>query len=189
MENAVPYGWSDLDLNELIMISKNEIRIAWIGSNLSSQELLIKCNELGLKARQLKVGTREVWQHEIENDGNVVDYHDGKGNPASVMYDLSAVPFTLKEYGDKYGAEYSKKPKYRSKTRDILVSAFDTLKNKRVIVDGIHRGAVMSSKYSDDSDFSNRIVYEWYGDKVKEIFTFDFNPFYRNNTRKVPVNS
>jgi hypothetical protein len=127
---------------------------------------------------------------EIENNGYVVDYHDGKYNPASVMNDSNAVHFTLKEYGDKYGAEYSKEPKYRSKTRDILITAFDTLKNKRVIVDGIHRGAVMSSKYSDDSDFSYRVVYEWNGDKVKEIFaSLILVPFTATILEQVPVNS
>lgn len=107
------------------------------------------------------VGTRQVWQDEIENNGYVVDYHDGKCNTANILYDSKAMHYTLQQYGKKYGADYSKNPIYRSKTRDILVSAYDTFKNKRVIVDGIHRAVVMSSEYSDASDFSNRIVYEW----------------------------
>lgn len=142
------------------------------------EHLLAKCNLIGVIGRQLNVGTKEVWQDEIENNGYVVDYHDGKYNSISVMDDSNAMHYTLQEYGDKHGFEYSNNPKYRSKTCDILVSAYDSIKDKRVIVDGIHRAAVMSSKYSDDSDFANRIVYEWYGDKVNGIFPYDFKPFY-----------
>jgi hypothetical protein len=69
------------------------------------------------------------------------------------------VHYTLQQYGNKYGAEYSNNPKYRSKTRDILVSAYDTFKNKRVIVDGIHRAAVMSSTYSGrDDEYGSGLV-------------------------------
>jgi hypothetical protein len=184
--NPTSPRWNHLDLHVLIRVSIKNVYVDWIGHpghGLSPEVVLAKCNELGVKARQLKVGTREVWQNEIENNGCVVDYHDVKGNPAGVVNDSNAVHYTLQEYGAKYGAKYSSNPKYRSKTDDILVSAFDTFKNKRLIVDGIHRGAVMSSEYSSDSDYSKRIVYEWYGDKVKEIFIYDFNPFYRDNTR------
>ena len=185
MDNPLSSGWVQLDLIELIRVSieNDNVRVAWIGHQYkqSPEHLLALCDLIEVKARQLKVSTREVWQNKIDNSGYVVDYHDGNGNPANVMTDSKAVHYTLQQYGDKYGAEYSNNPKYRSKTRDILVSAYDTFKNKRVIVDGIHRAAVMSSTYSDDSDYSNRIVYEWYGDKVNELFPYDFKPFYRSN--------
>jgi hypothetical protein len=186
MDNPTTPKWDPVDLNEIIKISIDNVLVDWIGHpghGLSPEVVLVKCNKLGLEARQLKVGTREVWRNEIENNGYVVDYHDGKGNSANVVTDSNAVHYTLQEYGTKHGAKYSSNPKYRSETDNILVSAFDTFKNKRVIVDGIHRGAVMSSKYSSESDYSKRIVYEWYGNKVNEIFTYDFSPFYRDNTR------
>jgi len=169
--------WVQLDLMKLIRVSIDNVIVDWIGHpghKLTPEVVLKKCNIVGVKARQLKIGTRQVWQNEIENDGYVVDCHDGRGNAVGA-YDPSAVHFTLKEYGVKYGNN----PDYQNRTGDILVSAFDISKNKRVIVDGIHRGAVMSSKYSNDSDYSQRIVYEWYGDRVGEIFTYDFMPFYR----------
>ncbi|HZD35613.1 MAG TPA: hypothetical protein VE130_10445 [Nitrososphaeraceae archaeon] len=41
----------------------------------------------------------------------------------------------------------------------------------------------MSSKHSIESDCSKWIVYEWYGNRVNEIFTYDFSPSSYNNTR------
>jgi hypothetical protein len=73
------------------------------------------------------------------------------------------VHFTVQDFGTKHGND----PEYQNKTGDILIGAFDTVKNKRVIVDGIHRVAVMSSAHSKNSDYTNRIVYEWYGPSVK----------------------
>jgi hypothetical protein len=174
MENLVPSGWNHLDLQELIRKTKELTLVAWIGGILSPQDVLTKCNELDVQARRLKVGTREVWQNEIENNGYVVSYHDGKGNLANYN-DPNAVHYTLQEYGAIHGND----PEYQSKTGDVLISAFDTIKKKRVIVDGIHRAAVMSSEYSKDSDFTDRKVYEWYGPNVKEIFPYDFMQFYR----------
>lgn len=96
-------------------------------------------------------------------------------------YNPKAVHFTVQDFGTKHGND----PKYQSKTGDILISAFDTVKNKRVIVDGIHRAAVMSSVYSKDNDYTNRIVYEWRGSNVSEIFPYDFMQFYRNDAPRI----
>jgi hypothetical protein len=103
----------------------------------------------------------------IEENGYLVRYHD----------DQNAVHYTLREWGAMNGDN----PKFKEKTGDILISAYDTLKNKRVILDGVHRGAVMSSVHSNESDFVNRIVYEWFGRNVKELFPNDFKQFYRDD--------
>ena len=171
MEYPNPSKWTNLDLQELIKSSRELILVAWIGKILSPQDLLTKCNELGIQATQLKVGTRKVWQQEIETNCYVVRYHEGTGK--EVNYDdPNAVHFTVQDWGVKHGND----PEYQKKTGNILISAFDTIKNKRVIIDGVHRGAVMSSAYSKDNDYTDKIVYEWYGSNVKDIFPYDFMP-------------
>jgi hypothetical protein len=167
MENSIPTGWTPLDLCELIMKSKDLVIVA-IGRNHSKEDMLTICRNLGVQARQLKIGSREVWQQEIEN------YHDGTGT--QVGFDNPrAVHFTVEEWGIKYGND----PEYQNKAGNILISAFDTIRKKRVIVDGTHRASVMSSEYSNNSDFPDRRILEWYGPNVKEIFPYDFMQFYR----------
>jgi hypothetical protein len=174
MEDPLSSRWTQLDLRELVRKNAEQTVVAMI--DLQPEDLLTLCNKIGVQARQLKVGTRDVWQKEVAKDGYVVRYHDGKGRDAKCD-DPKAVHYTLQDWGAKHGND----PEYQSKTGDILISAFDTIKNKRVIVDGVHRGAVMSSKYSRDSDYSDRIVYEWYGHKVRVIFPYDFMQFYRDD--------
>jgi hypothetical protein len=172
--------WTNLDLQELIKRSRELILVAWIGKILSPQDMLTRGDKLGIQARQLKIGTQEVWQQEIEPDCYVVRYHDGTGK--QVNYDdTKAVHFTVQDWGAKHGND----PEYQNKIGNILVSAFDTIKNKRIIVDGVHRGAVMSSAYSKDNDYTDRVVYEWYSPNVKEIFPNDFKQFYRNDVPRI----
>lgn len=174
METAISSEWTPLDLRVLVRQTKNEAQGYWIGKFEPEEQGLQMCNKTGVKGKQLKIGTREVWQEEIETDCYVVSYHDGMGKEVDYN-DPTAVHFTVQEYGTKHGNE----TEYQSKIGDILISALDTVKNKRVIVDGIHRAAVMSSKHSKNSDYTGRIVYEWYGPNVKEIFPYDFMQFYR----------
>jgi hypothetical protein len=170
----MPTQWNHLDLHEIIMKSKKLVKVAWIGWIQSKEDILTICNSLGVQARQLTVGTRDVWKQEIEKDCYVVQYHDGKGTEVDFDYPR-ATHFTVQEWGIKHG----KDPEYKNKTGDVLISAFDTFREKRVIVDGIHRAAVMSSEYSNNSDFADRRIYEWYGPYLKEIFPYDFKQFYR----------
>lgn len=72
-----PFRWTNLDLLELIKKSNDLLLVAWIGHTLSLQELLTRCIELEIQARQLRIGTRVVWQQ--ETDYYVVSYHDGTG--------------------------------------------------------------------------------------------------------------
>jgi hypothetical protein len=174
MESRIPVGWNHLELSELIMKSKEKVIVAWIGRSLSKEDMLTLCNYLGVQSRQLKVGTREIWQQEIEKDCYVAHYHDGTGTEVDCD-NPSAVHFTLQEWGLIHGND----PEYKNKTGDVLISTFDTIRKKRVIVDGIHRAAVMSSEYSNSSDFADRRIYEWYGPYVKQLFPFDFKQFYR----------
>jgi hypothetical protein len=82
MENPIPSGRTHLDLHELIEKANELIKVDWVGKHLSSQEVLTKCNKIGVQARQLRIGTKGVWQVDIAKDGLLVCYHDG--NSATV---------------------------------------------------------------------------------------------------------
>ena len=73
MDNPLSSGWVQLDLIELIRVSieNDNVRVAWIGHQYkqSPEHLLALCDLIEVKARQLKVSTREVWQNEIDNNG------------------------------------------------------------------------------------------------------------------------
>jgi hypothetical protein len=166
-------GWTSLSLGELIRESKRLIKGYWIGRLESEEKVLAKCTQIGIRARQFRIGGKEIWQQEIQDDCNVVRYHDRMGK--EVNYDdQNAVHIKAQDLGAKYGND----PEYQSKTGAILISAFDTFKRKRVIVDGVHRAAVMSSIFSKNSDYTDRILYEWYG-HVRAIFPYDFMQFYK----------
>jgi hypothetical protein len=55
------------------------------------------------------------------------------------------------------------------------VTAYDTKKDKRLIIDGIHRAAILTSETEKQCSMPSARIYECYGDNVDKIFPCDFS--------------
>jgi hypothetical protein len=58
---------------------------------------------------------------------------------------------------------------------DIIVTAYDTKKDKRLIIDGIHRAAILTPETEKQCSMPSARIYECYGDNVDKIFPCDFS--------------
>lgn len=173
MVDSFPGPWVDLNMNDLVQQTRIEAKIIWL--QLPNPVLLPLCEILGIRSRQCRISTRDVWE-QFANSCYVVSYHDRHGN--DVNWDRpEARHYTLQDWVSMHGNN----PSFR-RSGNIIISVYDSVKEKRVIVDGIHRGALLSSWNSgQDNQFSENSVYEWYGPFVNVIFPCDLCHFYSND--------
>jgi type II secretory pathway component PulL len=98
MEASISSGWDEFDLKELVKVSMENVIVDWIGHpeyKRSLEVVLAKSNEAGVKARQLKIGSKQVWQEMIEKDSYLVRYQDNQ----------NIVHFTVKKWGELHGCD------------------------------------------------------------------------------------
>jgi len=69
--------WDDLDMGILANHSRQEVRIAWF--SISDSILRPLCNRIGIRSRQCRISSQEVWQA-YANTCLVVSYCDDRGN-------------------------------------------------------------------------------------------------------------
>jgi hypothetical protein len=62
-----------------------------------------------------------------------------------------------------------------SKNDSDFMTAYDTKKDKRLIIDGIHRAAILTSETEKQCSMPSARIYECYGDNVDKIFPCDFS--------------
>jgi hypothetical protein len=168
-------SWDPLDMDVLVNHSRQEVRIAWF--SISNTILQPLCDKVGIHSRQCTISTREVWQA-YANTCLVVSYCDDRGNDIG-WFAPQARHRTLHDWSVLHGDE----PTYQRPGK-IIVSAYDSIKGKRIVVDGIHRAAVITrSNLTRKEQFPTTIVYEWSGPFLNMIFPCDFCHFYESEPR------
>jgi hypothetical protein len=147
-------GWTNLEMHKLIEKSE-ALEVLWFRlANKEEQSKL--CNILGIGARQLRITTIDEWK-KLALTSLTVHYHDQKGNGAN-WFDLGARSYTVQE-------QSLKQPLIRNGefTNNTIISVYDTVKKKRVLVDGNDRATILTTESrSQTKAIIDIMLYEWY---------------------------
>ena len=80
---------------------------------------------------------------------------DTKGSPEFIRK-FDPLTFEPEDFGD-----------------NVLVTACDTKKNRRIILDGTHRAVILTNESNMKLLFPSASIIECYGDEVDRLFPFD----------------
>ena len=53
---------------------------------------------------------------------------------------------------------------------EVYITVFDTKKDKRLLIDGLHRAAALTMACEENKSISKIVIYECYGERVDIIF-------------------
>jgi hypothetical protein len=129
---------------------------------------LFKISRLG--TRQCSIASYDAWESFSESC-YLVRYKYGKQ-----WQDEDAENYTLKEFASEKqnDPEFTRKGEF---AHNIIISAYDTQRDKRVIIDGIHRSVILTNECVSQQKVPTATIYECYGTTVDRIFPCDFSHF------------
>lgn len=181
-------AWQPLALTDFIVQARQRTGVIWWGGGgtvplgptpiafrfLSQDDLEALFRVLGIATRQYEIRGFEEWNR-FAKSCHTVSYKDGKGwqlidaknysledlakdniEEPSFVRRIDQVSHAPEEFGD-----------------GVIVTAYDTMKRKRLILDGIHRAAIMTNESKSRTRLPRATVIECYGNKVNQLFPFD----------------
>jgi len=167
-------GWTDLGMAELIQKSKEApLEVMWF--NAPNTELLGLCDILDIRARLLHINTIDKWK-KLADTCLTVRYHDQKDNGIN-WFEPGAMSYTIQQWSVrnpvKRRGEFNK---------NIIISVRDTVKKKRILVDGNDRATILTSEVNSQVQPNIDVfLYEWCGEHVNMIFPCEFCQFYNTS--------
>jgi hypothetical protein len=172
--------WAPLTAKAYVDETREATQVIWLGriAALNQQKVafatdddlisLFQISRLG--TRQWSIASYDAWESFSESC-YLVRYKYGKQ-----WQDEDAENYTLKEFA----CEKQKDPEFTREgefTHNIIISAYDTQRDKRVIIDGIHRATILTVECEKRLRIPKATIYECYGDAVDRIFPCDFSHF------------
>jgi hypothetical protein len=134
------------------------------------------CNILGIKGWQQSINSASQWE-EFARDTYMVRYRSTDQVNAN-WFDNCVRHYTIQEYSNTgiTGPSFIRRGEFDDKP---IITVLDTGKNRRVMIDGIHRSTIITKEILDGTRQNHDVlVYEWRGSKVNMIFACDFCRFY-----------
>ena len=58
---------------------------------------------------------------------------------------------------------------------EVIITVFDTKKDKRLLIDGLHRAAALTMVCEENISIPKIVIYECYGKRVDIIFPCDIH--------------
>ncbi|MBI4548286.1 MAG: hypothetical protein HY707_09915 [Ignavibacteriae bacterium] len=172
--------WNPLLEKTYIDETRKATQVIWLGRIavlnqyvvrlVTDNDLLCLFKIIGLCTRQCSIDSYDQWNH-FADSCYLVRYKNDKQWQRE-----DAENYTLKEFAsDKQNdPEFTRQGEF---TGNIIISAYDTQRDKRVIIDGIHRATILTNECEKQLRIPNATIYECYGDKVDRIFSCDFCHF------------
>ena len=158
-------------LNLPSLISAPLIRLDF----LPEHELVSLFDALDIRARTFSVRGFAEWDS-FSKSGITVRYKNGLD-----WHSKTAVNYSLRDLASdtKGNPEFSRRVdplslEPRDFEDDVIVTAYNPVRKQRLIVDGIHRAAILTNESNDKSAFPSARVIECYGEKVDWLFPCDF---------------
>ena len=173
--------WDPLGEQTYIDETRKATQVIWLGRiavlnqqyvvQLATDDDLISLLKIsGLGTRQCSIGSYDAWESFSESC-YLVRYKNGKQ-----WQHEDAENYTLKEFASEKqnDPEFARKGEF---THKIIISAYDTQRDKRVIIDGVHRATILTNECEKRLRIPNATIYECYGGTVDRIFPCDFSHF------------
>jgi hypothetical protein len=185
MTDVFQVNWKPLSSQEYLDAARKATDLIWLGRSAyvpipgvpiilqvaTDQDLIDLFNLLDIKTRRYEINqSYDEWK-EFSNSCFTVWYKNNKG-----WKDVGAQNYMLSELvSEKIPKNDSDFMRTRDFENDIIVTAYDTKKDKRLIIDGIHRAAILTSETEKQCSMPSARIYECYGDNVDKIFPCDFS--------------
>lgn len=130
---------------------------------------------MGIRARQLRITTIDEWR-KLAQTCLTVHYHGQKEKGAN-WFESGAKSYTLQQWSSIQPLK-----KNQEFTDNTIISVYDRLKKKRILVDGNDRATILTSEdQSQTKPNIDILLYEGYGEHVNMIFPCEFCQFYGSN--------
>jgi hypothetical protein len=168
-------NWNSIPHEEYIAETRKRTRIIWVGNTFwycqngsvichfgrfSLNELVALFNVTKTQYRKLSINSCDQWK-EFFDSCNSTNCKNGKN-----WMDINVKKLTLKEW--MITADVRTKPEFQFDEKrfndNIIITVYDSRKQRRLIIDGIHRGAALT--IACEKPYTR-------GDEVITIFPFD----------------
>ena len=173
--------WAPLTAKTYIDETRKATQVIWLGRigvlnqkyvvQLATDDDLISLLKIsGLGTRQCSIATYDAWDGFSESC-YLVRYKYNKQ-----WQHEEAENYTLKEFALEKQNE-SEFIRNREFSHNIIITGYDTQRDKRVIIDGLHRAVILTNECEKQLRIPNAMIYECYGAKIDRIFPCDFSHF------------
>jgi hypothetical protein len=177
-------SWNPVSHPEYILVTRKRTKIIWLGNTFSYfqfgniicyferfslNELVTLFNVTKTQCKKISINSCEEWIKFSESCYST-SCKNGKN-----WTDIDAKKETLKEWITR--ADVSTKPEFQfdeTKFKDnIIITIYDNRKQKRLIIDGIHRAVALTIACMNQHSIPQVVIFECSGNQVMTIFPFD----------------
>jgi hypothetical protein len=177
-------NWNFVSHQEYILETRKRTRIIWLGNTFSYfQDGSIICyverfslNELvtlfsatGTQSKKISIGSCNEWK-DFSDSCYSISCKNGKN-----WKDVDAKKESLKEWMIR--TNVSAKPEFQFNEKkfqdNVIITTYDDGKQKRLIIDGLHRGAALTMACTNQNRIPPVTIFECSGNLVTTIFPFD----------------
>ena len=167
--------WRQISVTSYIdQTRRNNVRVIWLGSAITfPNDILANIfNITKTKARECIIATSDDWIDFISDSCYSLSCEDGKS-----WYDLDGKKQLFLDW--MATGKIRNNPHYQLDqtkfSNNIITTTFDTSKQKRLIVDGIHRSVALTIASETGLPIPEIKVMECYGDRVDVVFPCDIH--------------
>ena len=166
--------WREIAVIDYIIQAKSRTRVIWLGGIISSFRIVEGVFRVTrTKARELISTKCERWQSFVAN--SCYSLH-----VIPERKDWEDVDSKKQSFAEWFNSQKAKQNGYsdldsKKFLDNIIITTFDTIKNKRLIVDGMHRSYALLKACYDKVDIPEVKIFECYGSKIEVIFPCDIH--------------
>lgn len=165
--------WKPIPIDIYIKIAKKEARVMWVGSELSNLDCIALFNITNTNARVCEVSGYKNW-NSFASACSTVRYTDNEGWQSLNAKNLYLTDLAKNISDPKFIRAIDSLGRPKEFLDDVILTVFHTKKYERILIDGTHRGVILMNESINKVRIPRVVVLECYGDRVNEIFPFDF---------------
>jgi len=184
MTDIFQMQWKSLPEQTYIDEARGTTKVIWLGrlsaietgadripvQVVTENDLLSLFKIIGLRTRQCSIDSYDQWE-KFEESCHLVRYKNGKFWQDEDAENYALTEFAVEKENDP---EFIRNGEFN---RHIIITGYDTQRDKRLIIDGIDRSTILTNERRKRHRVPTATIYECYGSTVDRIFPCDFSHF------------
>ena len=183
MADSFSADWAQINILEFVQYTMFNTGVIWLGRSafvidqhsrqigacflVPPEELVSLFSVTETKTRECIINRGNDWKN-FSDSCYVQGCMDGK-----TWKDVDGKKMPLREWAKEKRNDHEF-TRNRSFDNDIIITAYDTDKRKRLIIDGIRRASILTNECENkDAEFSPMKIWECYGKQLMTIFPCD----------------